>query len=376
LTTEDSAGVDTDAVALTRLLLLACVATAVVGAIVFTIVVRTNHGVPALLSAGRKTRGAELVARDFPRYAVPLPLAGPGQSLYVIAREPMHLADAAHHLDRPRYRLRAILLPLVAWALHPMGPGRGLVIAMWLVAATGVALCAFGAALLARNLGASARAAYGLAVIIPILPGSIGSLALTTPDALALGLALTALACNASDRRRLACFFAVLAVFAQPAAGLVLLGWTMWRGRRAIAHMVAIPAACAIAWWAILEVWFASTHDTLQEFSPLLGLERSMRAWALGDDRIAALTFTIATLTGLAALWRGGIRGPLTPAIVLQGLLIASLAVTSLAGDWNAIRATATLLTLAVTAFAIPSSRSTVAQSWARSTRLTFRRSG
>jgi hypothetical protein len=275
----------------------------------------------------------------------------------VIAREPMHLADVSHHLDRPRYRLRAILLPLTAWIIHPTGPGRGLVLSMWLVAAFGVALCAFAGALLAQSLGASARATQVLALGIPVLPGSVGALALTTPDALALGLALAALASDVRNRRVLACALAVLAVFAQPAAGLVLLGWTVWRGRAAIVHMLAIPAACAITWWVVLEVWFASTHDTLQEFAPLLGLERSLRAWALGDDRIAALTFAVAVLAGMAALGLRGFRAPLTPAIVLQFFLLASLAVTSLTGDWNAIRATGTLLTLAVTAIAIPFSR-------------------
>jgi hypothetical protein len=278
----------------------------------------------------------------------------------------MHPAGAAHHLDRPRYRLQAILFPLLAWAAHPAGGGRGLVIAMWLIAAAGVALCAFAAAALASALGASARATRTLALVIPLLPVSVGSVALTTPDALGLGLAIAALSCDARHRRVPASVLAVLAVFVQPASGAVLLGWTIWRGRTSVLRMLAIPALCATAWALTLWVWFSSTHDTLQEFSPLHGLASSLRAWALGDDRVAALAFTIAVVVALAALALHGIRSPLGPTIVMQCVLIATLAATSLAGDWNAIRMTGTLLTLGVIALAVPSRRLPI---WKRASR-------
>jgi hypothetical protein len=342
------------AVRLRQLLALALLATAVVATVMLILVVRTNHGVPGLLSAGRAGAGSDVVARDFPNYHLPAPLPGPAQWTYLIAREPTHLADAAHHLDRPRYRLQAIGFPLLAWAAHPTGGGRGLVITMWGIAAAGVVLCAFAAAALASALGASARASRTLALVIPLLPMSVGAVALTTADALGLGLALSALSCDTRHRRTLASVLAVLAVFVQPASGVVLLGWAIWRGRASVLRIVAIPALCAAAWAVTLWARFSSTNDTLQEFSPLHGLASSLRAWALGDDRIAALAFTIAVVIALAVLARDGVRSPLGPILALQFLLIATLAATSLAGDWNAIRMTGPLLTIGVTALTVP----------------------
>jgi hypothetical protein len=340
-----------------QLLALSLVATVVVGVGMFAHVVRTNGGMPALLSAGTRSRGAEVIQRDFPSYHVPETLAGPGQLLYVVAREPTHLGDAARHLDRPRYRLQAILLPVLAWLVHPVGGGRGLVLAMWLVASFGIVLCGLGGSLLAQALGASPRASRCLAVVIPVLPASLAVLALTTADGLALGLALLALACDARSQKRLACSLAVLAVFAQAAALLVLVGWVIWRGRPAVARMFVVPTAFAIGWSTVLWVWFSSSDESLREFSPLIGLARSLHAWVLGDDRIAAATFAIAVLVALAALARHGLRSPFGPMIVVQVGLLAMLAATSLAGDWNAIRATGPLLVIGAIGSAVPSLR-------------------
>lgn len=76
-----------------------------------------------------------------------------GQQFYAIARAPMHLDDAAEHLDRPRYRLQRPLFPVLAWALHPSGGGTGLVWALIAVGVAGVLLSGLGAGALSTALG-------------------------------------------------------------------------------------------------------------------------------------------------------------------------------------------------------------------------------
>lgn len=340
-----------------QLLACACAATAVAAILVLTVAVHSNGGLPSLLSPGSSTPGAEVLQHDFPSYRLPQRLAGSAQSTYVIAREPMHLADASRSLDRPRYRMQQILLPLLAWVFHPTGGGTGLIVAMWLIAAAGVVLSALGAALLAHELGASAKGTLALAILVPLLPSSIAVLGGTTADGLMLGLVLLALACDAANRARRATVLAVLAVFAHPVALLVLVGWTVWRGRSALARMVIAPASLAAGWWVVLRVWIASSPEPLRELAPVVGLVRSLRAWGTGDDRVAAAVFAITVYLGLTALAIQGLRSPLGPTIVLEFATLAMLSVTSLAGDWNAIRATGPLLVIAAIAVTVPSHR-------------------
>jgi len=129
-----------DRVRLRRVVVLALFGTAITAGVMLRLNLAVDHDVVALITPGAESPAAGVIRHDFPTYALHQGVGHDGQAFYVIAREPMHLRDAARWTDRPRYRLQRILLPVLAWSTHPQGGGHGLVVSLWTWAAVGV-LC-------------------------------------------------------------------------------------------------------------------------------------------------------------------------------------------------------------------------------------------
>jgi len=211
---------------------------------------RTENAAVALLQAGERGPSAIIIRTDFPGTRLMAGIGHDGQQYYAIARQPMHLDRVARYLDRPRYRAGRPLLPWLAWLLHPQGGGPGLVVALAAIGAASLALGGVAAGVLAADLGASARVVSRVATLFSGAPGAIASLAITSPDALATALALTALALARRGRSRLALMPAVLAVLAKEALLVVFVGYafTHLKRRSAIA-LAAVPALAVAGWW-------------------------------------------------------------------------------------------------------------------------------
>jgi hypothetical protein len=339
---------------LRRVVALALLGTAITAGVVLRLNLQVDHDVVGLMTPGAQSPAAAVIQHDFPSYRLHSGVGHDGQAFYVIAREPMHLRDAARWTDRPRYRLQRILLPVLAWSTHPQGGGRGLVLSLWTWAALGVALTGLGAALLAHSLGASRRAVERLALFAPLLPAAFATLDLTVADELALGLVLVALALDRMGHERGALATAVLAVLAKEVMLLVLLGWALTRGRRTLLRLVGVPALVVGGWWLVLRVWFSSSREPSEEFSVVRGLIRAVRIWFDGDGRISGVLVAASVAVGAFVLLRRGLRSPLGSAIAIQLALVPFLSAVVLAGDWNGPRATAPLLLLSIVAMTVP----------------------
>jgi hypothetical protein len=340
-----------------RCVALALLGTLVVAGTMLALNWRIDHDVVTVIDPASESAAVPILRHDFPGYELHQGLGHDGQSFYAIARDPFHLADDAHYLDRPQYRLQRIALPVLGWMLHPQGDGRGLVVALWFWAVVGVALTGFGSALVARGLGASTDTAARLALFVPLLPAGWATLDLTVADELALGLAFLAIALDLYGRRRSAIALAVVAVLAKEVILLVFLGWAIWRGLATVLRLFAIPAAVALAWWITLHLTITTGHEAIGEFSPITGPIDSVRIWIEGYGRMVALVTIVTVVLAAVALWRRGVWSPLGPAIVLQLLLVACLDASVLSGDWNGTRAAAPLLVLAIIALVVPATR-------------------
>jgi hypothetical protein len=345
-----------------KLLTLALVGTIAVAGAVLMLNWRVDHDIVTVIDPAAQSRTAPLFGLDFPGYHLHQGPGHDGQAVYAIARSPMHLQDVAHWVDRPQYRMQRITLPVLGWMLHPQGGGRGLVVALWFWAAIGVALTGFGGALLARGLGVSADAAARLALLLPLLPAAWATLDLTVADELALGLVLLAMALDLFGARRSAIVLAVLGVLAKEVVLLVLLGWVVLRGARALVRLFVIPGVAVGVWWLFLHLTISGGSNHYQEFRPVLGLVDAIDTWRGGYGRFGALVALIAIVLGVVVLARRGIRSPLAPAIALQLGLLCVLSADVFYGDWNTTRTISPLLVLSIIALTVPAHSPDLAQ--------------
>ena len=140
-----------DATVIRRVVACATLATALVAVSALLTVTRNGLGLPDLLMPGRFGPSVRVIQRDLPGARLQPTVGSDGQQFYALARDPVHLREVAPDLDRPRYRAQRILLPVLAWALHPSGGGRGLVVALLVVNLAGVALGAGAVAFLCSS---------------------------------------------------------------------------------------------------------------------------------------------------------------------------------------------------------------------------------
>ena len=274
--------------------------------------------------------------------------AGPhdGAFFYVIARQPMHLDAAAEGLDRPRYRSQRILFPVLGWALHPSGGGEGLVTALFVVGALGVLGGAVAMGALATGLGGPSWPA----VVFPLLGGSVTSLRITTPDPLAVALALGAVALALRRRTGWAVALGVAAVLTKETTLLVLIGYLVWDRSRLGALLAGVPAAVAGGWWAVLHLLVpAGDRAEVIEFTwPFQGWATSIDYWSTGREPMGMLWFAFAILLGVAALVTGRLRHPLGGVVALNLVVTIPLIASAIAPERSAGRTTLALVSSAL----------------------------
>ena len=148
------------------------------------------------IQPGADGPSAEVIRADFPDDELPAGVGLDGQQYYVVARDPMHVRDNADHLDRPRYRMQRPVFPLLAWALHPMGGGTGLIVAFVVVGIVALFVGCVATGALSTALGGPPWAAAFFAAT----PGAFWSLRVTVADTLALALASVRVAFAARSR--------------------------------------------------------------------------------------------------------------------------------------------------------------------------------
>jgi hypothetical protein len=307
---------------------------------------RTSEAIGPLVVTERIMPAAAVLEADLgPRYVNP---RGPhdGAYFYVIARQPMHPEAAAEGLDRPRYRLQRILFPVLGWVFHPSGGGEGLV---WSLAAVGAA----GVLLLGVAVGATSTSLGGpawLAALIPVTGGCTVSMRITTPDPLAVALALLAVACALHRRLLPAVLLGVAAVLTKESMLVVLAGYALWQRGRLGALLVAIPGAAAVAWWLTLRVVVPTVdgQQVIEFTAPFAGWMDSIEFWSSGKEPAGMVWVLFGLVAAAAALARGGFRHPLGWIVAAHLVLLVPLISSALAPERSASRTTLPLLAAAL----------------------------
>jgi hypothetical protein len=294
----------------------------------------------SFLDPGALGPSAAIIRRDFGSAAVPAGRTGyDGQQFYAIARFFPHLSRAAHYLDAPRYRLLRIGAPALA---SVAGRGTGLVVALLVLNVLGVGLAVGALADLARRHGRPAWIGYAA------VPALLEGLTVSTPEPLAVGLAMTALC--AADRGRHGRAVVLLvasalvresgAVVAVAAvAGLVL---SRPRPRWTVAALYLVPALVVVAWSEALGWIVGGSTLVTQRVAPLGLLGASGPSIALGLGALLLAAVGAWAWRDVAVLW---------PVAAIFGAWI--LVFTADTSDWLALpRAAAPALVLGVSAAA------------------------
>jgi hypothetical protein len=189
-----------------------------------------------------------------------------GQQFYAIARYFPHLHRAAHFLDLPRYRLLRIGAPALA---SIGGRGVGIVVALLALNILGIALAIGSVADLAVR---HRRPAWiGWLAGIPLLVG----LTISTPEPLAVGLALVAV--DAADRGKHGRAVVLLiisalvresgAVVAVALAAGLLLSRSRPRWRTLAAYL--LPGLAVVGWSQVLVLTVGGPLPVVDRFVPL-----------------------------------------------------------------------------------------------------------
>jgi len=148
---------------------------------------RKDGNVTALLNVGDHAASRPFVERDFTTDPAGVVLVRgfghDGQQFYVVTRSVTDLQQIDGNVDRPRYRARRILFPLLA---SPFPAGAPTVWAMFAISLLSVGTAAVAAGRLARRLGGPVWLGLAVALTPALLIGVRASLG----DALAFSLAL------------------------------------------------------------------------------------------------------------------------------------------------------------------------------------------
>jgi len=206
-----------------------------------------------------------------------LPSGHDGQFSFLMAMDPFDREDVGALFDDAPYRYRRILYPLLAGGAGLL-KGRATLVGLIVLAAIGMGLATASTAALAGRLGISRW------VVAAVLanPGVWLGVQLLTSDALALGLALTALLLW-WDRRllwaTLAFALAALTKDQYLLVGLSAAGWSWFRGHRREATTLALGTAVPLALWV---AWISSRMGdgaTVRGNLALFGLLDASRLW-------------------------------------------------------------------------------------------------
>jgi hypothetical protein len=165
-----------------------------VGAIATVLVVLVAFGpleVVDLVAPGRAGSGGDVMVHDFGAASIPDGFAYDGQTVYLGARALPDLDAAIQAVPGPDYRLRRILVPLLA---SPGGTGNTVVLLITFWGVVGLGLATWGLAELAARAARDPRLGYAATAALAF-PTVIG-----TSESLAFGLGFAGLALAARSR--------------------------------------------------------------------------------------------------------------------------------------------------------------------------------
>ena len=332
-------------------MLAAVVGSGLIALSVYSIVTGLPLGRLNLLKPGADGPSADVIHRDFPDAALPPGLGHDGQQYYAVARQPMHLDQAARSLDRPRYRLQRIAFPALVWALHPAGGGDGLLWATFAVGVAAIVAGTYATGALSVRLGGSPW----LGLVFTMAPATMLTLLLSLADSLALAAVIAAVVAYLAGRPRLALVPAVIGVLAKESLLLILIGFALGRRDRESVRLAVVPGLAAAAWWVALRFLVDAHSAGVIEFTyPFGGLIESLPGWLDGKFPIAFASVLLSLVFGVLVLVRVGLRHPLGWAIAIQLAFIPFLGPDVLGLDANGTRMTTPLLVLAAVARATP----------------------
>lgn len=342
---------DLAAIAWRKVLIAAVAGTAMASVLVMLDVAETGQGATRLLRPGTTGAGSELLMRDFPGAVRQADNGLDGVWFYALARQPMHIRQAARDLDRPRYRAQRILLPLLAWAVHPSGGGRGLIYSLFAVNL----LFVFIGALATGALAASLRGPPITGALFPLLPGAFLSLDISVADAMAAALVLLSLLLHLRGARRWAVLVAVASVLAKETSLIPLAGLALAERDRRSGFLAAAAGCAGILWAAVLYYLFPGPELRDELTAPLSGLLAAWQdRWSQGFELGGLIAVAGTLIVAAVALWRWRWRAPLGPVVVVT-LLTALFYGPDVIGDnANAPRSTLPLLALALVAAVSP----------------------
>ncbi len=175
-------------------------------------------GLDGLLSAGQASPMRPFIEADLGAVTTVPDRGHDGQTVYLVARDPLARGAAADAMDHAGFRYRRILYPALAGLGGLLGP-RATLVGLAALAALALGLASAATADLAIDRGVTDRVA--LAVVIN--PGLWLSVQLLTVDVLAVGLALSGLALWRRDRLSAAAIVLALAALAKDQMLLVAL---------------------------------------------------------------------------------------------------------------------------------------------------------
>lgn len=278
-----------------------------VGVLVATIVqisqiAALQGNVTALLAVGELSAARPMIEQQLNDVTIVPRNGHDGQSTYLVARSLLGDPVTAGLLDDAGFRYRRILLPAIGSGFGLL-PARATPIALAVANALSVGLCGAAMATMARAAGRSPW--WALAGILA--PGVALSLMVTTPDALALGLALTALAAHRTGRRQWTLILLVAAALTKEAyllfaAGLALV--ELPTSRRRAATTLLVPTASLALWSAVVSARVGNGFTPRGNLGfPFDGLVSSYDVMlSTGADSRFWWWFTIAGLVGAMAV--------------------------------------------------------------------------
>ena len=192
-------------------------------------------------------------------------------------------------------------------------------------------------------------------MFFPLLIGSFISLRITTPDPLAVALALWALWFGLRARLVPAILFGVAAVLTKEVTLLVLIGFALWRRDRDGLLLAGVPAAVAGAWWLWLRYQLPAANLDIVEFvRPLAGWQESVRFWAKGHEPLGLIGTMLSIVLAVVALVRSRLRHPLGWAVLVNLVIVPFLSASALAPERSGGRTTLALAALALIMVATP----------------------
>lgn len=309
----------------------------------------SGQGITRPIRPGLRGPSVAVIAQDFPEATFPDEVGLDGQQFYAIARDPWHPRTVAPHLDDARYRYQRPLLSVLAWALHPMGGGPGLVVALVVVNLLGLFVGGMAMGTLSADLGG--RPWVG--ALYPLLPGTLWSLFDGVADGLAVALALVTITAFLRGRTRVASLAAVAAVLTKETTILVPLALVIARRGRSNLWVVVAPIVAVVAWFAAIQLLVPGGQRPGTLTWPFAGIVDSVRGnWLAGRELISLASVVSASVVGAFVLVRRLGPSPLRWVIGMQLGLVALAHEEVVGTDFGSTRATLMLLAVSVVALA------------------------